>query len=334
VPLSDAEAAAAEAAIGREITALWQTDDIRRRQPTVADEIMMGLDYYPSVLIDTLPEVYAEMASGVERIYGARVEAHALPTAINFGSWIGGDRDGNPYVTAETTREALLLARHTIIDYYLKAVAHLREQLSLSAHQVKISTRLQAKVKSYGETLTRARRKPIATRPPKSTGVFSPTCCIVCATRAKPRRALTVTPRPNRSSPTSCLSATASSKTSAQSWPKGCSTRSASGETFGFHLHTLDIRQHARVHARAVRELAGGLRFEPEADTGHELNAGNAPDEIPAVSVETAALLDSLRAVAELKRTFAPQAIRAYVISGAAQAQMCSRCSGSWNSAA
>ena len=318
VPLSDAEAAAAEAAIGREITALWQTDDIRRRQPTVADEIMMGLDYYPSVLIDTLPEVYAEMASGVERIYGARVEAHALPTVINFGSWIGGDRDGNPYVTAETTREALLLARHTIIDYYLKAVTHLREQLSLSAHQVKISTRLQAKVKSYGETLAGARAEADSHAPAE---VYRRFLAYVLHRLRDTREAPS-----GVDGYAEAESFIADLMLIRDSLVENVGAELAEGlldpllrqaETFGFHLHTLDVRQHARIHARAVRELAGGVRFDPEADTGHELNAGNAPDEIPVVSVETAALLDSLRAVAELKRTFAPQAIRAYVISGA-----------------
>ena len=68
-------------------------------------------------------------------------------------------------------------------------------------------------------------------------------------------------------------------------------------QTFGFHLHTLDIRQHARVHERAVKEMSAG--------------PGSAP------SPETMMLLDTLRKVAELKRSYPPEAIRSYVISGA-----------------
>src|SRR5690348_5426712 len=77
-------------------------------------------------------------------------------------------------------------------------------------------------------------------------------------------------------------------------------------DTFGFHLHTLDIRQHAKVHAQALKELAGGIRIEQAAS----------PCLPAAPSPETAMLLDTLRGVAELKRVYPPQAIRSYVISG------------------
>ena len=91
-------------------------------------------------------------------------------------------------------------------------------------------------------------------------------------------------------------------------------------ETFGFHLHTLDIRQHARVHKHSVRELARGQRFDGSASDDIDAHDDNA-DDSRAASAETGALLDSLRAVAELKRSFPPQAIRAYVISGAQNEQ-------------
>ena len=318
LPLSDAEAADAEATIAREITALWQTDDIRRRQPTVADEIMMGLDYYPSVLIPTLPEVYAEMAEGFAQVYSERVAAHALPTVITFASWIGGDRDGNPYVTAETTREALRLARHTILDYYVEAVARLQEQLSLSAHQVKVSNGLQESFERYSESLAGAQADVDSYPPAEVYRRFL--ACVLYRLRA------------SREAPAgvngyeSDASFIADLKVIRESLEENGGGELAEGllaplvrqaETFGFHLHTLDIRQHARVHARAVRELAGGLRLEARRDASAVTNS-EAAEEIPSVSAETAALLDSLRGVAELKRTFAPQSVRAYVISGAA----------------
>jgi phosphoenolpyruvate carboxylase len=328
LPLSDAEAAAAEDAIEREITALWQTDDIRRRQPTVADEIMMGLDYYPSVLIHTLPDVYAEMSSGFERVYDARVETHELPVVISFASWIGGDRDGNPYVTANTTREALLLARHTILDYYLKTIDQLQEQLSLSTHQVKASTRLQAKFENYCKTFAGAQAEACS-HPPAE--IYRRFLAYVLYRLRSTREAPAAF-----DGYADAESFIVDLEIIRESLVENVGGELAEGlldpllrqaETFGFHLHTLDIRQHARVHARAIRELAGGLRFDTQAN-GQALSGENASGEnasgenattveIPAVSAETAALLDSLRAVAELKRTFSPQAIRAYVISGA-----------------
>ncbi|HEX8186889.1 MAG TPA: phosphoenolpyruvate carboxylase, partial [Pyrinomonadaceae bacterium] len=89
-------------------------------------------------------------------------------------------------------------------------------------------------------------------------------------------------------------------------------------ETFGFHLHTLDVRQHARVHARAAEELARGASILDEGDAAGDGRAGASGSTLPqAPSAETAAMLDALRAVAALKREFPPESIRSHVISGA-----------------
>ncbi|MCA1568409.1 MAG: phosphoenolpyruvate carboxylase [Acidobacteria bacterium] len=318
LPLADAEAAAAQAAIACEITALWQTDDIRRRQPTVTDEILMGLDYYPAVLIRTLPDVYAEMVNGFAQVYDTRLESHALPCVISFASWIGGDRDGNPYVTADTTREALLLARHTIIDYYLKAVDHLQEQLSLSAHQVKVSAGLQAKFKSYGEILKGAGAE-VERHPPAE--IYRRFLAYLLyrlrSTREAPAGVDGYADAASFIDDLLLIRDSLFENIGGELAEGLLDPLLRQAETFGFHLHTLDMRQHARVHSRAVHELAGGLRFDGAANAGHPSADERAIEKIPAASAETAALLDSLRAVAEVKRTFSPQAIRAYVISGA-----------------
>src|SRR5438874_6251153 len=93
LPLSDRRAQESAERIASEITALWQTDEVRRRPPTVRDEIKMGLDYYPACLIRTLPEVYEEMADAFRDVYGADLRTGELPRVVRFGSWIGGDRD-------------------------------------------------------------------------------------------------------------------------------------------------------------------------------------------------------------------------------------------------
>jgi phosphoenolpyruvate carboxylase len=101
LPLTEKDAEKREQAIAAEITALWETDEVRRRRPTVGDEIKMGLDYYPSVLFETLPNIYEELADDFREAYGGELCGHELPRLFSFGSWIGGDRDGNPYVTPE-----------------------------------------------------------------------------------------------------------------------------------------------------------------------------------------------------------------------------------------
>src|SRR5262252_6023708 len=147
LPLKDAEKR--ERAIAAEIAGLWQTDEVRRRRPTVQDEIKMGLDYYPGVLLETLPNVYAELADDFREAYGNYVPAHELPLLFRFGSWIGGDSDGNPYVTPECTRDALALARGTVLDYYLRKIDDLIWGLSPSVLQVAISSTLLDSLEEY-----------------------------------------------------------------------------------------------------------------------------------------------------------------------------------------
>ncbi|MGH9726461.1 MAG: phosphoenolpyruvate carboxylase, partial [Candidatus Acidiferrales bacterium] len=107
LPLADADAAAHEEAILAEINALWQTDEVRLVKPTVTDEIRMGLGYFPMSLFAALPRLYEELRDGFEFAYGIKMETSELPDVLRFGSWIGGDRDGNPFVTPQSTKEAL-----------------------------------------------------------------------------------------------------------------------------------------------------------------------------------------------------------------------------------
>src|SRR5262249_37772111 len=113
LPLSPAVAAEHESLIQAEITSLWQTDEVRVERPLVTDEIRMGLDVYPMSIFESLPRVYEEIADSFREVYGTTADARELPEMIKFGSWIGGDRDGNPFVTPDSTREALERARNT-----------------------------------------------------------------------------------------------------------------------------------------------------------------------------------------------------------------------------
>ncbi|HWW77909.1 MAG TPA: phosphoenolpyruvate carboxylase, partial [Pyrinomonadaceae bacterium] len=149
LPLSDRRAREAAERITAEITALWQTDEVRRRQPTVRDEIKMGLDYYPASLVETVPEVYEEMADAFRETFGRELEARELPRVIRFGSWIGGDRDGNPFVTPGCTRDALRMARESILDFYVAAVDELHERLSASTKQSRASAPLLSALEEY-----------------------------------------------------------------------------------------------------------------------------------------------------------------------------------------
>ncbi|HUQ33377.1 MAG TPA: phosphoenolpyruvate carboxylase [Pyrinomonadaceae bacterium] len=312
LPLTDAEAIKLETAISAEITALWQTDEVRRRPPVVRDEIKMGLDYYSTCLINTLPGLYEEFADAFRQVYECELDAVELPTFLRFGSWIGGDRDGNPYVTPDCTRDALQMARAVILDHYLAKALELMDRLSTSARQAKASPALLDALERYGE------RMP---------GI-APQNVTRAADEIYRRYLDYVLERLRRTlgKPTH-----ADAYGSAREFADDLKLMSESlilngGEriarhfldpllrqvaTFGFHLHSLDIRQHARVHAEAIKELSGGSQAEK---SGHA-------SLLDAPSDETRKLLETLRMVAKLKREFPPAAIRSYVISGASRVE-------------
>jgi phosphoenolpyruvate carboxylase len=312
LPLSDAEAARREQSISAEITALWQSNEVRRRQPTVRDEIRMGLDYYPAVLIATLPKIYDEMADAFQQIYGLQIPARDLPAVVTFGSWIGGDRDGNPFVTAESTANALEMARQTILDYYINATRELLRSLSPSTSQTGVSEHLKRALERYQLRIS-VYQAEVERRTP--TEVYRRFLLYVYrrlqATRDEPHHADAYQDADDFAADVKLMRDSLATNRGERLARALLDTLLRQVETFGFHLHTLDIRQHACVHRKAVSELASAEALNKESNL-----------ELPALpSEQTAALLDTLRGVAELKRRFPPQAIRYYVISGAQSAE-------------
>ena len=109
------------------IQALWKTDEVRPSRPDVRHEIRMGMYHFKESLFDAIPVVYRRLDGAIRRAYQDHPDFHGidLPAMLRFGSWIGGDRDGNPNVTAETTREAILTQHVTILKAYTERVVNL-----------------------------------------------------------------------------------------------------------------------------------------------------------------------------------------------------------------
>ena len=149
LPLPQSEALDLENAIAAEISALWQTDEVRVHKPLVTDEIRMGLDHYPMSIFDSLPRLYDEIRQSFQDVYGTGLQPHELPHVLSFGSWIGGDRDGNPFVTLQSTQEALERARNTVLAHYVSEINRASEQLSSSCRQVSTSRRFDEKLRDY-----------------------------------------------------------------------------------------------------------------------------------------------------------------------------------------
>jgi phosphoenolpyruvate carboxylase len=308
LPLTERESEKHEQAIIAEITALWQTDEVRRRQPTVRDEIRMGLDYYPSVLFATVPVLYDDFADDFFETYGEELPANALPLVLRFGSWIGGDRDGNPLVTAECTRDALQIARETILSYYISRVNDLIWQLSPSTHQVPVSIELEAALESYAATVSAPELNP-ERHPPEE--IYRRFLDYVLA-----RLVLAQDDPGNKNAYQRAAEFREDLNLARRSLSTNGGERVArfffdpmlrQVDTFGFHLHTLDIREHAEVHKRALLEFSNVV-------------VGKDGALAPPPAKETVNLLTSLKTITNLKREYPPEAIRSYVISGAQSA--------------
>ena len=118
-----------------EIQILWKTDEVRAKRPLVKDEIRNGLFYFQESLFDAVPRMYRGLERGIKRIYGAEPGGAAIsvPSFLRFGSWIGGDRDGNPYVTPDTTVLAVRLHARTAVMAYLNRITRLSHILTHSS---------------------------------------------------------------------------------------------------------------------------------------------------------------------------------------------------------
>ncbi len=329
IPVPGAELEQLEASLLAEITALWQTDDVRSARPTVRDEIRMALDYFESSLFDTLPVLYAEVEHALQAEFGAEgVPALAdLPLLVTFGSWIGGDRDGNPFVTPETTAEALTMARDLLFSHYLRRLQNIFDQLASSTQQVPVSTELTARLEQYLAELRAAgpaspELRLIERFPHESVRLF--VACMMVRLGGSAQYSVQPSVQPTMQEHAPRLRPLApygrADELVADVALLRASLRENRGlrlaallvdpllleaRTYGLHLQALDVRQHARVHAAALAEVAGLL---PPHNPG-------------ALSAQSAEVLYTFREIAHLKQVFPPESIQRYVISGATSAE-------------
>ena len=122
-------------ALQLQIELLWLTNEVRAWKPTVEDEIKMGLHYFKHSLFEAVKKDYRMMEQAIIKTYGEDELGRPvvnLPSFIEFGSWIGGDRDGNPFVTAETTKKAIRLAAEEIINEHISLIYELAQTLTMS----------------------------------------------------------------------------------------------------------------------------------------------------------------------------------------------------------
>jgi phosphoenolpyruvate carboxylase len=287
-----AEVAALHDRIRDDVAALWQTEEVRRHAPTVLDEVRNGLFYFEESLWDAVPRLRREMESALAAAYpGTAPPARPF---LRFGSWIGGDRDGHPHVTAKVTEATLRLQKDAALALYAKALEELERSLSMRAETAGTFPALAASLdedarlmpdtaamlarhfeaepfrRKAGLMLARvqAARRLNAARlagnaPPEGEGE-EPNLWRT-ATPPEPSRAEDVRVayrRPAEMQADLTILRDALRARRGERIADGA-LRDLQGrvEAFGFHLARLDLRQHSQVHAEAAADLlrAAGL---------------------------------------------------------------------------
>jgi phosphoenolpyruvate carboxylase len=141
------ERAATSEALKREILALWQTDELRRKRLTPLDEARAGLVLFDQILWDALPQYVRELDRSLIEVTGQGLPLSAAP--VRFGSWMGGDRDGNPNVTAPVTERVCLLSRWEAAELYYQEIEYLHDELSMTRASPELTERVDHASEPY-----------------------------------------------------------------------------------------------------------------------------------------------------------------------------------------
>ncbi len=315
---------AVEEAIRRQIALLWQTRALRRDRLGVADEVETALSYLRDVFLPTIPALYQRW----DRVLGRR-----CPGFLRPGSWIGGDRDGNPNVTAASLSLALGRAAEAVIGHYLDTVHALGAELSISSHRAAVSDTVEALADASGDAASSRRDEPFRRA---LSGIYARLAATHLALSGKPA------PRPGRlhgepyADPAAFradlvtiargLAATAGAGGGALASSGALARLIRAVDIFGFHLATLDLRQNSAVHERVVAELLKVAGVEDDYLSLDEAarvallraelaNARPLTSRFQPYSDETASELAIVEAAAAAHRRFGTAAIRVYIVS-------------------
>jgi phosphoenolpyruvate carboxylase len=306
LPLSSSDAEELERQIGAEITALWQTDEVRLIKPSVSDEIRMGLDPYPMTLFETLPKIYAELADSFREVYGLQLQERELPRVISFGSWVGGDRDGNPFVTADCTRDALQMARDVIIDHYLREISKAADLLSSSLRRVSASPALGKRLKEY-ETLRSSARAGRISEAELYRLFLELIEVRLRASRTVPSTAPAYQGCTEFASDIALLRDSLGENQGSRLAELVIDPLLRAVQTFGFNLHSLDIRQHSWVLSETLAELTAAAAGNAAAAPG--------PGASPGLSEKSRETMNVFQTLAQLKQHYPPASVRTFIIS-------------------
>ncbi|WP_203287461.1 phosphoenolpyruvate carboxylase [Metabacillus sp. cB07] len=314
---TERERAELEDRLFNEVVILWQTDELRDRKPTVMDEVANGLYYFDETLFEVLPQIHQELELCLSKNYPGQ-EWH-VPNFLRFGSWIGGDRDGNPNVTPEITWKTLTKQRALALRKYRESLKVLRKRLSQSTKRVAVSDELLASVQEETPLLSKGERWQVEHE------IYRCKLTIMLK-KLDQQQAFCY-----RSSDQLLQDLKMIQQSVLLHHPKGYELKSLQKlirqvELFGFHLATLDIRNHSGEHEAAIKEIFHSVNLAEDYSSLPEekkmqLLQDVLQDPRPLVSFkenyskETQDVLDVFHMIRRAHKEFGTRSIEVYLIS-------------------
>ncbi len=248
-----------EALLRARVTQLWQTRMLRHAKLTVADEIENALSFYQSTFLREIPRLYREIE--------AALPGHEVAPFLRMGHWIGGDRDGNPNVSAATLRHALSRQAEVALRFYLTEVHELGSELSMSGTLAPVTPAMQALAERSPDTNVHRQDEPYRRA---LIGLYARLAATLQALTGTEALRHAVAPQDAYTDPAQFLADLQVIEASLKSHhaqalvaPRLAPLMRAV-QVFGFHLATLDLRQSSDVHEAVVAELLRTARLEPD----------------------------------------------------------------------
>jgi phosphoenolpyruvate carboxylase len=254
VQLTPEELAASDEQLRREVLTLWQTNLLRRTKLTVLDEVANGLSFYDYTFLHEVPRLHCLLE---DRLSEGDNSARELASFLRMGSWIGGDRDGNPFVTADVMRGTLRMQSSRVLRYYLEQLHVLGSELSLAAHLADVSEDLRALAARSPDTSPHRSGEPYRLA---VSGIYARLTATAIRLDVETMRQPVGAAAPYASAnelkaDLDVLHRSLIANNSGVIARGRLRLLRRAVDCFGFHLANLDMRQNSAVHERTVAEL-------------------------------------------------------------------------------
>jgi phosphoenolpyruvate carboxylase len=296
----------------------WQTDEHPSEQMTVADELEHVLFFVTDVLYRAIPPFYEDIESAIKRIYGEEGKNIQTPSILRFGSWVGGDMDGNPNVNAKTIRATLARQRSLILDLYYKECASIAAKLSQSTDRVGFGQAMLDRIEEYRGVFPNAYHAVPARHRDMPYRVF----LRLIQQRLQSTYDDDIYPYEKVGQLLGDIQLIANSLSANKGKQAGLfAVRRLIRRinTFGFHLVTLDVRQDSETHRSVVGECLGEEDWEEMSseDRSERIIDAIVTRESPPMNLSTQArkTIAVFQAIAFCRRKYGPKAIGPFIVS-------------------